>query len=36
MLAIVLAQAVLEKFGNDNWIDIKRRIEEYRAYTREF
>ena len=26
MLAIVLANAVVEKFGNDNWIEIKKRI----------
>ena len=36
MLAIVLANAVVEKFGNDNWIEIKKRIEEYRRYTKEF
>jgi len=36
MLAIVLTDALIEKFGNDNWIEIKRRIEEYREYTREF
>jgi chorismate synthase len=30
MLAIVLAGAVLEKFGNDNWIEIKKRIQEYK------
>ncbi|WP_457624261.1 chorismate synthase [Persephonella sp.] len=33
MLAIILAEAVLEKFGNDNWEDIKKRVEEYRQYT---
>ncbi len=36
MLAIVLANAVVEKFGNDNWIEIKERIEEYKKYTKEF
>jgi len=30
MLAIVLADAVLEKFGNDNWIEIKKRVQEYK------
>jgi chorismate synthase len=36
MLAIVLANAVVEKFGNDNWIEIKKRIQEYIKYTKEF
>ncbi len=36
MLAIVLAQAVLEKFGNDNWIEIKERINQYIQYTKQF
>ncbi|WP_457621033.1 chorismate synthase [Persephonella sp.] len=36
MLAFVLAQSILEKFGNDNWIDIKKRFEEYVAYTKDF
>ena len=36
MLAIVLADAVLEKFGNDNWNEIKKRVEEYREYTKKF
>ncbi len=36
MLAFILAQAVIEKFGNDNWVEIKKRIEEYRIYTKEF
>ncbi len=36
MLAIVLADALLEKFGNDNWIEIKKRVEDYRKYIREF
>jgi len=36
MLAIVLADAVLEKFGNDNWIEIKKRIEEYKNYTKTY
>ena len=36
MLAIVLADAVLEKFGNDNWIEIKKRIEEYKEYTKTY
>ncbi|NPA51774.1 MAG: chorismate synthase [Aquificae bacterium] len=36
MLAFVLADAVIEKFGNDNWIEIKRRVEEYRDYTKSF
>ncbi len=34
MLSIVLAQAILEKFGNDNWIEIKQRIDEYKKYTK--
>ncbi len=36
MLAIVLADALLEKFGNDNWEEIKKRVEEYRKCVREF
>ncbi len=36
MLAIVLANAVVEKFGNDNWIEIKRRIKEYIEYTKDY
>ncbi|WP_293445322.1 chorismate synthase [Persephonella sp.] len=36
MLAIVLTDALLEKFGNDNWTEIKKRIKEYREYTRGF
>ncbi len=36
MLAIVLANAVVEKFGNDNWLEIKKRVEEYREYTKKF
>ena len=36
MLAIVLADAILEKFGNDNWPDIKRRVKEYIDYTKNF
>jgi len=36
MLAIVLANAILEKFGNDNWIEIKKRIEEYKNYTKTY
>ncbi len=36
MLAIVLTDALLEKFGNDNWLEIKKRVEDYRKYTREF
>ncbi len=36
MLAIVLADAILEKFGNDNWKEIKERINEYREYTKKF
>ena len=36
MLAIVLTDALLEKFGSDNWIEIKRRIKEFREYTRGF
>ena len=36
MLAIVLADAILEKFGNDNWIEIKKRIEEYKNYTKNY
>ena len=30
MLAFVLAREILEKFGNDNWIQIKERIEKYK------
>ena len=30
MLAFVLAREILEKFGSDNWIQIKERIEKYR------
>jgi len=30
MLAFVLAKEILEKFGSDNWIQIKERIEKYR------
>ncbi len=36
MLAIVLANAVVEKFGNDNWIEIKKRIQEYKEYVKNF
>jgi len=36
MLAIVLAEAILEKFGNDNWDEIRKRVEEYRQYTRKW
>ncbi|MGC9007280.1 MAG: chorismate synthase [Sulfurihydrogenibium sp.] len=36
MLAFVLAREILEKFGNDNWLEIKERIEKYRQYVREF
>ncbi len=36
MLAFVLAREILEKFGNDNWIEIKERIEKYREYVRRF
>ncbi|WP_457634972.1 chorismate synthase [Persephonella sp.] len=36
MLAIVLTDALLEKFGSDNWIEIKKRIKEFREYTRGF
>ncbi len=36
MLAIVLADAVLEKFGNDNWIEIKKCIQEYKKYTKNY
>ncbi|WP_456401182.1 chorismate synthase [Persephonella sp.] len=36
MLAFVLAQAVVEKFGNDNWEEIKKRINDYRKYVKEF
>ena len=35
MLSIVLANAILEKFGNDNWIEIKKRIEDYKKYTKD-
>jgi chorismate synthase len=30
MLAFVLVREILEKFGSDNWIQIKERIEKYR------
>ncbi len=36
MLAIVLAGAVLEKFGNDNWIEIKKRINDYKESVKHF
>ncbi len=36
MLAIVLANAIVEKFGNDNWIEIKKRIQEYKEYVKNF
>ena len=36
MLAFVLADAIVEKFGNDNWLEIKERIEKYREYTKHF
>ncbi|WP_297890127.1 chorismate synthase, partial [Sulfurihydrogenibium sp.] len=36
MLAFVLAKEILEKFGNDNWIEIKDRIEKYREYVKNF
>ncbi len=36
MLAYVLADAVIEKFGNDNWIEIKERIQKYKEYTKSF
>ncbi len=36
MLAFVLADAIIEKFGNDNWVEIKERIEKYRQYTKSF
>ncbi|MCX7738643.1 MAG: chorismate synthase [Hydrogenothermaceae bacterium] len=36
MLAFVLVREILEKFGSDNWIHIKQRIEEYREYTRRY
>ncbi|NPA57800.1 MAG: chorismate synthase [Aquificae bacterium] len=36
MVSFVLAQALLEKFGNDNWEEIKKRVEEYRRYTKSF
>lgn len=34
MLAFVLARGILEKFGNDNWIQIKERIYSYRDYVK--
>ncbi|MFN3978579.1 chorismate synthase [Sulfurihydrogenibium azorense] len=36
MLAFVLAREILQKFGNDNWIEIKKRIEEYREYVKSY
>jgi len=34
MLAYVLADAILEKFGNDNWVEIKKRVMDYIEYTK--
>jgi len=36
MLAYVLADAILEKFGNDNWVEIKKRVMDYIEYTKRF
>ncbi|MEJ5173282.1 MAG: chorismate synthase [Hydrogenothermaceae bacterium] len=36
MLAFVLAREILEKFGNDNWIHIKERINQYREYVKSY
>lgn len=36
MLAFVLAREILQKFGNDNWIEIKKRIEDYREYVKSY
>ena len=36
MLSIVLTDAILEKFGNDNWLEIKERIKKYIEYTKNF
>lgn len=36
MLAFVLTREILEKFGNDNWHQIKERITQYREYTKNY
>lgn len=36
MLAFVLARELLEKFGNDNWKQIKERITQHREYTKSY
>jgi len=36
MLAIVLADAILEKFGNDNWIEIKKCIHKYKEHIKNY
>lgn len=36
MLAFVLAREILKKFGNDNWKDIKERINRYREYVKKY
>ncbi|ACN98666.1 chorismate synthase [Sulfurihydrogenibium azorense Az-Fu1] len=36
MLAFVLAREILQKFGKDNWIEIKKRIEDYREYVKSY
>lgn len=36
MLAFVLAREILKKFGNDNWKDIKERIDRYREYVKKY
>lgn len=36
MLAFVLAREILQKFGNDNWIQIKERINQHREYTKSY
>ncbi|WP_457639517.1 chorismate synthase [Persephonella sp.] len=36
MLAVVIAEALLEKFGNDDWNEIKERIFQYIQHTKEY
>lgn len=36
MLAFVLAREILEKFGTDNWQQIKERVNQYRKYTKNY
>lgn len=36
MLAYILAKEILEKFGNDNWQQIKDRVNQYREYVKNY